>query len=58
MTILENLNRDASLLCAHDIMDYSLLFAAELNPDYQSIATNLKLQRNASNSVVSDDSEL
>jgi hypothetical protein len=34
MTILE---RDASLLRAHNIMDYSLLFAVERNAHYKHV---------------------
>lgn len=32
--IMENLERDVELLRAHNLMDYSLLFAIEKNPAY------------------------
>jgi hypothetical protein len=32
--ILDNLDRDVKVLQSHNIMDYSLLFAIEKNPDF------------------------
>lgn len=58
MEILETLERDVEILVKHEIMDYSLLFAAELNPDYVSLQSQLKIARNHSGSIQSDDTEI
>jgi hypothetical protein len=33
---MDQLHRDSDMLKAHNVMDYSLLFAIEQNPDYIS----------------------
>ena len=33
MEIMRNLSKDSELLCSKNVMDYSLLFAVELNKD-------------------------
>lgn len=36
--ILEQLERDVEILLKHNLMDYSLLFCIELNPNYKKHA--------------------
>jgi hypothetical protein len=50
--MLEMLERDVELLQMHNVMDYSLLFAIEKNPNYFAI------KGKKTNSTTSNDDEL
>ena len=50
-SLLETLDQDVQLLEKHNIMDYSLLFAIEKNPNFKGA------QSSASRTVVSDENE-